>query len=62
MKTIELKSNHEYRFVMSLLNVFDGVVLGQVENWVKIRYTKTLFRDGKVAYINLEKVMAFREM
>ena len=62
MKNIKLKINHEYKFIFGLLTTYNGIVLSQQENWVKIRYIHQLFYDGKVSMINLENVNVFREV
>ena len=61
MKYLTLDTNHEYKFCFGTFTEFYGIVLNQRENWVKIRYTG-LFKNGKTAFINLERVVMIREV
>jgi len=62
MVNVKLKLNHEYKFIFGLYDSCYGIVLSQNENWIKIRYCREVFYDGKVSMINLENVNVFREV
>jgi len=62
MVNMKLKVNHAYKFYMGFLIAYHGVVLSQNENWIKIRYHQHTVLNGKVVFVNLDKVKMLREL
>ena len=62
MVNMKLKTNHAYKFYVGFLASYQGVVLSQNENWVKIRYHQNAVMNGKVVFVNLDNVKMLREL
>lgn len=57
----KLKTNYDYKFRLSTWDAMCGIVLEESKNLIKIRRSDWI-RNGKVYYLNKNKLMWYREI